>query len=215
MVTAERMNALLTVNREMFGDKGIYSQQQVIFLNIKFTCSGWVTKWIVGATYSSGSYYPELQIWRPSGSGTYQKLNGTFAAAAGEKNNGIYEFIVDPPLPFQPDDILGLFQPSEQNSRLLVDYDSEGDLLHLSLNSSQVEPSHTLIDVTSADNFQIGRQVPLIAVEIGELSNAQIFQIYTFSLSSRSSRHTTCRSCHNTHPGYFNSTENVNSRLAN
>ena len=170
MVTTERMNALLTVDREMFGDKGIYPQEQVIFPNTKFTCSGWVTKWIMGATYFRGSHYPELQIWRPSGGGTYQKLNSTIAAPAGEEAIGIYEFVVDPPIPFQSDDVLGLFQPSLQNSRLLVNYDSGGDLSHfyLPLSSSQVEPSHTLVDVNS-DSWETGKPIPLIAIEIGEL----------------------------------------------
>ena len=169
MVTTERMNALLTVDTDLFGDKDTYPQEQVIYLNTKFTCSGRVIKWIVGATYSNGNYYPELQIWRPSGGGVYQKLNGTIAKAAEEEASGIYEFIVDPPLPFQPGDILGVFHPSEQNSRLLVNYDSEGDLLnfYLPLESSQVEPSHTIIDVSSG--LQIRTEIPLVAVEIGEL----------------------------------------------
>ena len=49
--------------------------------------------------------------------GGLQELNYTIAAAVEEEVSGIYyEFIVDPPLPFQPDDILGVFQPSQQNS---------------------------------------------------------------------------------------------------
>ena len=170
MVTTERMNALLTVNRDMFGTRDTYPQEQVIFPNIKFTCSGWVVKWIMGATSSTGTHYPELQIWRPSGGGVYQKLNGTIAKAAGEEASRIYEFIVYPPLPFQPDDILGVFQPSQQNSSLLVDYGSGGDLLnfYLPLESSQVEPSHTFIDISSS-GMQNRTDVPLVAVELGEL----------------------------------------------
>ena len=169
MVTTERMNALLTVDMDMFGARDTYPQEQVIFPTIKFTCSGRVTKWIVGATYSNGIYYPELQIWRPSGGAVYQKLNGTIAKAAGEEASRIYEFIVDPPLPFQPGDILGVFQPSEQNSRLLVDYDSGGDLLnfYLPLESGQVEPSHKIIDVSSSF-LQIRREIPVVAVGLGE-----------------------------------------------
>ena len=62
-----------------------------------------------------------------------------------------------------------MFQPSEQNSRLLVDYDSGGDLLnfYLPLESSQVEPSHKIIDVSSSF-LQIRREIPVVAVELGE-----------------------------------------------
>ena len=170
MVTTERINALLTVDRGVIIDNKInYPQEQTIFPGIRFTCSGQVAKWIIGATYSNdGDHYPELQIWRPNGNARFQKLNGTFAVAA-EKTKGLYEFIVDPPLPFQPNDVLGVFQPSKRNSRLLIDYDSRGGLLnfYLPLDRNQVEPSHTFVDARS-DGWDIGSAVPYVALEIGE-----------------------------------------------
>ena len=85
MVTTERMNALLTVDRAIIDNKITYPQEQIIFPGIRFMCSGQVTKWIIGATYSNdGDHYPELQIWRPIGNARFQKLNGTFAVAAGK-----------------------------------------------------------------------------------------------------------------------------------
>ena len=177
-MTTERIKALVSITSASPGDKVQYPLQQVIFPNIKFTCSGWVTKWIMGATYSTGVQYPELQIWRPSGPISYQKLNGTIAKAAGEEASGIYEFIVDPPLPFQPDDILGVLQPSRQNSRLLVNYDSGGDLLnfYLPLNSTEANFSRLPTNVRVGGR-PTGRAVPLVSVEIGEFKERNVFMV--------------------------------------
>lgn len=171
-MTIERMNALLTVNTGNIGRKTVFPQHQAIFPNARFTCSGQVVKWIMGATYLNVRdrvNFPELQIWRPTGSTTYQKLNGTSIEAKVEEDSGIYEFIVDPPLPFQPGDILGVFQPSLEESRLLVDYNALGVSVNyrLSLNSNQVEPAHTFIDI-NVGGWQMGQALPLVSVEIGE-----------------------------------------------
>ena len=52
------------------------------------------------------------------------KLNSTVISAASQEKNDVYEYIVDPPLPFQPGDILGVLQPDNEESRLQVDYDT-------------------------------------------------------------------------------------------
>ena len=54
---------------------------------------------------------------------TFQKLNGMVLAASARVLSGIYEFVVDPPLPVQPGDVLGIFRPLLLNSKLLVHYD--------------------------------------------------------------------------------------------
>lgn len=130
-------------------------------------------KWIVGAKYDNKENrvnYPEVQIWRPTGDSTYQKLNGTTIIPAAERRSRIYEFIVDPPLPVQQGDVLGVFQPPQDNSKLLVDYDIEYNMrnLYLELDDDQVEPSHTFIN-TNSEDWMNGIALPLISVKIGEL----------------------------------------------
>ena len=165
------MNALLTVGS--FKRK-TFPQEQVIFPDIKFTCNGEVVKWIVGAKYDrvkNSVNYPEVQIWRPTGDSTYQKLNGTTIIPVDERRSRIYEFIVDPPLPVQPGDVLGMFQPSKDNSKLLVDYDIGYNMwnLYFELDRDQVEPSHTFININS-EEWMNAIALPLISVEIGEFN---------------------------------------------
>ena len=67
-------------------------------------------KWIMGGDWSGHDQdeYPELQIWRLSGDSTYVKPNSTVVSAASREKYDVYEYTADPPLPFQPGDILGV-----------------------------------------------------------------------------------------------------------
>ena len=175
LMTIERMNALLTLDRESFGSKRIYPQEQMLFPNIQFTCSGQVVKWIVGASYTSGEYYSELQIWRPTSDNTFQKLNSTVTTVLAEVRSGIYEFVVDPPFPVQPGDVLGIFQPPELESRLLIDYDGRdsGMNYYLPLDGDTIQPSHTFVDI-SESGWQSGTILPLVSVEIGKFTDRNV-----------------------------------------
>ena len=53
--------------------------RQQITPNIKFTCDGVITKWIIGGFWVDNSALipgPELQLWRKTTSSTYTKING-------------------------------------------------------------------------------------------------------------------------------------------
>ena len=86
--------------------------RQQITPDIRFTCDGMITKWIVGADWQhNDNFYPELQIWRNIGNDTYQKINGTFLEFADSSSNRIYEYDNFSPIPFRAGDILGVFIP--------------------------------------------------------------------------------------------------------
>ena len=125
-MSMERVIALLPP----VGLRRIFSDKQLIFPDIRFTCSAEVVKWIMGGKWNSlgdGNSYPELQIWRPSGGTTYSKQQSTTITPMSQEDDHVYEFPVEPPLPFQPGDILGVRQPHKDDSRLQVDYDNGGD----------------------------------------------------------------------------------------
>ena len=168
-VSLERINTLLNTDREGFAPKNIFPQEQAIFPNINFTASGRLLRWIVGGTYMNNNpaVFPEVQLWRPTGDTTYQKLNGTTVIAPVEIRRGIYEFPLDRPLTFQAGDVLGLFQPPLLSSRLLVDYDTQDHptTYYIPLNDDQVQPFHTLVDISE---WQTGSILPLVSVVIGE-----------------------------------------------
>ena len=68
-MSVERMRILLgldTVNQRSFQTK-----RQQITPDIRFTCDGMITKWIIGAYTAGGSFNPELQVWRNIGNDVY------------------------------------------------------------------------------------------------------------------------------------------------
>ena len=181
-MTLERMYRLLGITPFSTGMRGSYSQQQLIFPDIRFTCSGVLMKWIVGGEWNENTVdvYPDLQIWRPMGDNTYTRVHSTTISAAVEGGNGVYEFSVSPPIPVQPGDVLGVFQPWSGRSRLQVDYDSSGRSMsyYMPIESDQVEPSHSTIAIGSAQGLITDATLPLVSVEIGELSLGNVISIY-------------------------------------
>ena len=62
-MSVERMRILR--RQETVGSAANPAQRQQITPDIKFTCDGMITKWIIGANLnSSSSTLPELQVWR-------------------------------------------------------------------------------------------------------------------------------------------------------
>ena len=52
-------------------------RRQQITPDIRFTCDGMITKWIVGGNWNNVDIlYPEVQLWRSSGNDMYQKIKG-------------------------------------------------------------------------------------------------------------------------------------------
>ena len=159
-MSMERMIALLPAvgKRKMFSDK------QLIFPDITFTCSGEVVKWIMGGKWDMmDDSYPELQIWRPSGGTTYSKEQSTTIMPTSQEDDRVYEFPVEPPLPFQPGDILGVRQPHKDVSRLQVDYEEDGDSTYYY--NSIADSQETEFDT---NNGNVDTDLPLVTVEIGE-----------------------------------------------
>ena len=146
-------------------------RRQQITPDIRFTCDGMITKWIVGADGNSGdNFYPELQIWRNIRNDTYQKINGTFLEFADNSSAGIYEYDNFSPIPFQAGDILGVFIPQTSLSRLRLlseDTDSPTNYYLTTGDSVSVSP-HDMIDIQNTPMVMSGTYHPLVSVEIGE-----------------------------------------------
>ena len=151
----------------------IYTERrQQITPDIRFTCDGMITKWIVGADWNSGNnFYPELQIWRNIGSDTYQKINGTFLEFMDSSSNGIYEYDNFSPIPFRAGDILGVFIPRTSLSRLLLlsENTNSPTNYYLTTSGSGSESPHDMIDIQGTPMVMSGAYHPLVSVEIGEV----------------------------------------------
>ena len=89
--------------------------RQAIFPEVLFSCSGSISGWVFAGTGWSReediNAFSELQIWRPSGDGTYAKIGHT--TITGERNHSrVYYYMLSSPLAFQAGDILGYHQPN-------------------------------------------------------------------------------------------------------
>ena len=125
---------LPTVQSVLNGGRHTLNMLQSVSPEIKFTCDGSITKWIVGAFWNndiSHTHYPDLQVWRKvsdsnSESEEYYKVGNTTITVTSESNySHVYEYIVDPPLPVEAGDVLGIFQAELSDSQLSLYYESD------------------------------------------------------------------------------------------
>ena len=169
-MSVERMRILHGL--ETVGSATNPARRQQITPDIKFTCDGMITKWIVGANWdSSDSFYPELQVWRNIGNDVYQKINGTVITTPTENSNRIYEYDNFSPIPFQAGDILGVFLPRDRDTRLRLLSETTNSPTNYYLNTvnSASESSFDTIDIQSTQSLSSQAYHPLVSVEIGKV----------------------------------------------
>jgi len=143
---------------------------QRIIPSLYFTCDGAISKWIIRAQWNGGgTAFPDLQLWRSSsGNGVYTKVGNTTLSATAESSSSVYELAVRPSLPFQRGDVLGIFQPSAQLSRLRIHYiNGSGNPLNFVFkpNDSITEaPLETFTTTSSGNTHQT--VLPFVTVKI-------------------------------------------------
>ena len=103
----------------LIGDFAYTYSQQTIIPDISFTMSGSVVRLTFAAQYrESATQYPELQIWRNM-SGAFVKVGNTSNMEPVQTAYlNVYEYVLDPPLPVLAGDVLGIYQPPEDESRV-------------------------------------------------------------------------------------------------
>ena len=155
-------------------------REQRIFPDVHFTCSGNLTKWIVGGE-TGNNLGAELQIWRRSNGGqnSYTKIGFSVIPTSVSDNNHVYEYIPNPPLEFQEGDILGVYQRNGENRTGVYYQETTGPRNYRPpSNSNDVDPPapDTLITVTLVSSQY---DYPLVTVEIGEqLLNLLLLLLY-------------------------------------
>ena len=166
------------------------NQRQQISPEMRFTCNGNITKWIIGAEYGEdGNLYPELQIWRNAGDETYRKINGTFIELQTSVSNRIYEYEDFSPIPVKSGDILGIFVPFSTSSRLRLISETAGSPAqhYIFTDVSASSSPYDEIDLEQ-DSVTRGTYHPLVSVEFGEsLASLHIYtKMILFFFSSES-----------------------------
>ena len=139
---------------------------QRIFPDIRFSCSGSVTKWILVLEAGGGSMeYPQLQIWREEeGSGSYQRVGYTdikYLSSSITDTYTVVEYSLTTPLAFQEGDILGAHQPRRSDSDVVMQFQERG-LLVSYRHDKEDNPLETfVIDEAKTDQTDY----PLVGVE--------------------------------------------------
>ena len=152
-----------------------HDTRQQITPDINFICDGVITKWIVGGFWVNNSALipgPELQLWRKTTGNAYTKINGTFITSSVNSDNGIFNSSSFSPIPFQAGDILGIFVPRLNSTRLRLRFElSRGPLNYYTVISPSTAStsSHTEFQLSGSNSHEVYR--PLVSVEICELTH--------------------------------------------
>ena len=166
-MSVERMRILL-LGLDSVGYGVTNDRRQQITPDMKFTCDGIITKWIIGAKWSDDdTSYTELQLWREIGNDTYQKINETLIAIEAESGDDVYEYDNFSPIPLQAGDILGVLIPPEWLSKLILrSEDGRGPTNYFITTDSDTMSKQETIHLHS--NIYSAVYHPLIAVDISE-----------------------------------------------
>ena len=160
---AVRIAANVYTTRDTY-DVKTHQRQQRIIPGIKFTCTGTLTKWIIGARrrLTQPTNYLQLQIWRQQGSSnTYDRTTFSDITALNTTDDlNVYEYIPNPPLEFQANDILGLYQPPFRESQIVVFYQRRGGP-RTSHRSNQDSPL-----INASASIESDTDLPLVAGEV-------------------------------------------------
>ena len=149
-------------------------RQQRLFPDIQFTCNGLITKWIVGAqSRTNGNRMPELQIWRNVSANTLTKISASSSLLILNKtgNSNVHEYTPDPPLMFQDGDILGVYQPEDSQSQLVLYYqDNTGPVNYRQSGLVDYPLSSFTYSGTPANEYDY----PLVSVEVHATTGSKI-----------------------------------------
>ena len=119
----------------MGGKSGnILDDDTMLVPSMNFTCSGHITGVLLGADIrwntSTRNRYPEIQIWRETSSDNYtRQASQEIRLNPGDFSpEGVLRYTFSTPLWFQSGDVLGVYQPPEQDSvaRLYYNWESTG-----------------------------------------------------------------------------------------
>ena len=186
-LSLDNMNDLLLSTSDEFSFTQ-HPQQQRILSGISFTCSGSITKWIIGAQrrYSTSAVlYPDLQVWRCSVVEDKDDIdcdrvgNSTISGAVQvEGHPNVYQYTPDPPLEFESGDVFGLYQPDSLTSQLEVFFEDTppgGITIRVEGLSSPL----TSINNTDALGIKDDGGFPLITVETSKVICTFMYDYYS------------------------------------
>ena len=169
-MSLDRMNKVLDIVNAPY-------DQQAIIPEINFTCNGTIRTWIIlGQWRNNGENNIELQIWRSSGSGSYNRVQSTVVTVATSNDIALGVYHLPTNLSFQAGDILGFYLPSDSRFRLRLAMHME-PLQTVYLRNGNPD---TEFDTTASSSSRM--QNVLVSVETGKFLVDVIINLnHTFS----------------------------------
>ena len=146
---------------------------------MRFSCSGNISKWTFVARSQTGegrNQYPLFQLWRPNGTGRYERVyelsnNGGRFSTVDEPGLTVAGYVPQNPVPFQADDILGVFQlGGVEDSRLSLWYVSVPN--GYGYHCNYFRDLGMSLEVFNTVGSRTGNDYPLVSVNTSE--NQQI-----------------------------------------
>ena len=161
-MSVDRMDDILGNVGNLFAS---FPDNQAIFPEVYFTCSGSIQSWVFGARWERNTNsYTELQIWRPgSEDGVYSKVGNTTIMTEESRTEeprtvlSLYQYSLSSPLPFTAGDVLGFYQPAPSRSQLtlIVEEEARGRQLGYYHHPTPSAASQLNISVPGDDRYQI------------------------------------------------------------
>ena len=105
---------------------------------------------------------PELQIWRKREGNTYTKVYFGLLSSSNNDSSTVREYILNPPIEFQEGDILGVYQPQEDRSDLLIYYQDNDGPNNYAIDTDVSLSSFTLGNIDKKHDY------PLVTVEVSQ-----------------------------------------------
>ena len=103
-----------------------YNNDEIFFPDIGFTCNGNITHIIIGAEDQNGIELPQIGFWRLSDGEEYEQTGSSYSLVYNDANDpsttNLRWYNLSQPIQVQNGDVLGISQPIESNSDLILYY---------------------------------------------------------------------------------------------
>ena len=169
-------------------NSNVTRNQQLLFPDLKFMCSGTISSLIVGADIAVGglSAVPEIQVWRPEegSSDSYSKVDsiGLSSSLIHDVSVGLAVYRLETTLSFMAGDILGIFYPQQSNLFLPSLPDHGSEVLRKEIEGLQ-PPDSFVLDKGVVSRSR--KEWPLVAVSKGGTFTNILFCNKIFVLGTR------------------------------
>ena len=172
-----KIRFLLGLESATWGPISLSASQLFLTPDMRFTCNGMITKWIIVANVNNDiPHTAELQLWRNTTYGVYERINTTQITMTATSFITVYEFDNFSPIPFQAGDFLGLYVLfSESITMSLYSEDTNSTINYYIDTEGSHGPLSYKINTTSLVSSYYH---PMVSVEISELGTSIICWVH-------------------------------------